>query len=151
MGRQAASYLAQEQAAQALAEARQFEALNRRIAFVLHDIKNVVSQLSLMVRNAEKHKHNPAFQEDMIQTVSESVERMNRLLVRLQNRSPEAEPTAAVALAPLLREAVAAKAGARAAVTFDCRAEDLARRRRRRTPGRRHRALDPECHRSLAC
>ena len=61
VGRQSASYLSEQESASALAEAKQFDEFNRRFAFVLHDIKNLVSQLSLMVKNAEKHKNNPAF------------------------------------------------------------------------------------------
>jgi len=110
VGRQVASYLALEQAARALAEARRFEAFSRRFAFVLHDIKNLVSQLSLMARNADKHKNNPAFQEDMIQTVRESVDKMNRLLVRLHADSVR-EAQSVAPIAPLLTKAVSAAAG----------------------------------------
>ncbi len=83
VGRGAASYLAEQQAAEALAEARQFEALNRRFAFVIHDIKNLVSQLSLMVRNAEKHLDKPEFQADMLATVQDSVAKMTALLAQM--------------------------------------------------------------------
>lgn len=124
VGHQAASYLALEQAARALAEARQFEAFNRRFAFVLHDIKNLVSQLSLMVKNAAMHRSNPAFQDDMIQTVRESVEKMNRLLVRLHADSVRGAQSV-VELAPLLRKSVADKAGAPGSIAFDCQVADL--------------------------
>ncbi len=125
VGRQAASYLAQEQAARALSEARQFEAFNRRFAFVLHDIKNLVSQLSLMARNAEKHRDNPEFQEDMLQTVRDSVEKMNRLLVRLH-----AEPTEGrrpvVDLALVLRRLVRDRSEGAAPIELDIRGGGLA-------------------------
>ena len=62
-GNQAASYLAQHEAANALLVARQFESFNRMSTFVVHDLKNLVSQLSLLLSNAEKHKKNPEFQE----------------------------------------------------------------------------------------
>jgi putative PEP-CTERM system histidine kinase len=87
VGRQVASYLAAQESARALAEARQFEAFNRRFAFVLHDIKNLVSQLSLMVANAEKHADNPEFQKDMMATVQESVTKMKALLERLHSET----------------------------------------------------------------
>ncbi|RYD49442.1 MAG: PEP-CTERM system histidine kinase PrsK [Sphingomonadales bacterium] len=54
-GRQVASYLAEAGAHQALAEAQRFDEFNRRFAFILHDIKNLVSQLTLTARNAERH------------------------------------------------------------------------------------------------
>ncbi|MFN3450610.1 MAG: XrtA/PEP-CTERM system histidine kinase PrsK, partial [Sphingorhabdus sp.] len=64
VGRQLASYLAEATSQQALAESRQFEQFNRRFAFVMHDIKNLVSQLSILARNAEKHADKPDFQAD---------------------------------------------------------------------------------------
>jgi len=83
-GRQVAVHLAQDRSALALVEARQFEAFNRFSAYVVHDLKNLVSQLALVVKNAEKHKHNPAFMDDAILTVDNAVERMNRLLAQLR-------------------------------------------------------------------
>src|SRR5262245_23101718 len=113
-GRQAASYLAQIEAAKALLVARQFEAFNRMSAFVVHDLKNLIAQLSLLLSNANRHRHNPAFQEDMLGTVAHSVEKMKRLLVQLRG-SYTLEAPAPLALEPLLERAVAAKAGAKPA------------------------------------
>lgn len=84
-GRQAAAHLAQHEAAQALADARQFEAFNRVSAFVIHDLKNLIAQLSLVVSNAERHKHNPAFMDDAIDTISHAVERMNGTMKHLRS------------------------------------------------------------------
>jgi len=83
-GRQAAVSLSQFQMSQALVDARQFEAFNRFSAFIIHDIKNMVAQLSLMVRNAEKHKHNPEFIDDMIDTTKNSVKKMERMIAQLR-------------------------------------------------------------------
>ncbi|MGI9308198.1 MAG: XrtA/PEP-CTERM system histidine kinase PrsK [Gammaproteobacteria bacterium] len=83
-GRQVAAHLAQYLADQQLGEAKQFEAFNRLTAFVMHDLKNLIAQQSLMVRNATKHKDNPAFFEDAIATIENSVARMNKLLQQLQ-------------------------------------------------------------------
>lgn len=110
-GRQAASYLAQLEAAQALLVARQFESFNRMSAFVVHDLKNLVAQLSLMLSNAEKHKHNPAFQEDMLSTVEHSIAKMKRLLLQLHSGGQPVERPAPLALDDLLGRAVAAKSG----------------------------------------
>ncbi len=84
-GRQIAIHLAQETSSMALVEARQFEAFNRFSAYVVHDLKNLVSQLALVVKNAEKHKHNPEFMDDAIRTVDNSVLRMNKLLAQLRS------------------------------------------------------------------
>ena len=87
-GRQAASSLAEAYGQEALSNARRFEEFNRRFAFILHDIKNLVSQLSLLSRNAERHADNPDFRTDMVATLRSSVGKMNELLTRL---SPQAQ------------------------------------------------------------
>lgn len=83
-GLQAASYLALSQAAESLAEARQFEGFNRLSAFVIHDLKNLIAQLSLVVDNAQRHKANPAFIDDAVRTIENSVGKMNRLMAQLR-------------------------------------------------------------------
>ena len=83
-GCQAAGFLARMQATEALLEARKFDAFNRMSAFVVHDLKNIVTQLSLMLRNAERHRDNPEFQQDMLMTVEHSVERMRQLMMQLR-------------------------------------------------------------------
>ncbi|MFM8331048.1 MAG: XrtA/PEP-CTERM system histidine kinase PrsK [Candidatus Methylumidiphilus sp.] len=80
-----ASYLELEAAARALAEARQFEGFNRLSAFVIHDLKNLIAQLSLVVRNAAKHHDNPEFMRDAIATVDHAVGKMNALMSQLRN------------------------------------------------------------------
>ena len=111
-GRHAASALAEAHVQQALANAQRFEEFNRRFAFILHDVKNLVSQLSLVARNAERHADNPDFRADMIETLKSSVGKMNDLLARLSPKSPsrvqrlEPQP-----LRPILAAAIAAKRG----------------------------------------
>jgi putative PEP-CTERM system histidine kinase len=83
-GRQAASFLAQMQATEALLEAKKFEAFSRMSAFVVHDLKNIVTQLSLMMKNAKRLGHNPEFQADMLMTVENSLERMRQLMLQLR-------------------------------------------------------------------
>ena len=90
-GKQAGSHLAQFQADKALMESRQFEAFNRLSAYVIHDLKNILAQLSLMVSNAQKHKHNPEFIDDMVITVSNTVERMSKLMVQLRSGAGQTE------------------------------------------------------------
>lgn len=83
VGRQVASYLAEQSSQDALGESRRFDEFNRRIAFVMHDIKNLASQLSLLARNAEKHAENPAFRADMLLTLRNSSDKLQALLARL--------------------------------------------------------------------
>ena len=108
-GNQAASYLAQQDAATALMVARQFESFNRMSTFVVHDLKNLVSQLSLLIPNAERHRDNPEFQRDMLDTVTHSVQKMKLLLQKL-SRSESPEHLVPLAIDKVLIGAVALKA-----------------------------------------
>jgi len=112
-GIQAASYIAEARSQQALADAQRFDEFNRRFAFILHDIKNLVSQLSLVARNAERHAENPEFRADMIATLQSSVRKMNDLLVRLSpGGTRESDPPRAVELGPLVEALAAVKSRA---------------------------------------
>lgn len=108
-GSQAASYLSQQDAANALMVARQFESFNRMSTFVVHDLKNLVSQLSLMNANAVKHRDNPEFQADMLETVDYSVQKM-RLMLQKLSRSEATEAPRALTVDQVVRQAVALKA-----------------------------------------
>jgi putative PEP-CTERM system histidine kinase len=110
VGRQLASYLAEASSHQALAEGRQFEQFNRRFAFVMHDIKNLVSQLSILARNAERHADKPDFQSDMVETLQSSVGKMNDLLARLsQHNKARHAPPVAIDIGEAVMKAVHAK------------------------------------------
>jgi len=86
VGRHVAVHLAQYEADRRLGESRQFEAYHRLTAFVMHDLKNLAAQLALIVSNAEKHKRNPEFVDDAIETIANSTGRMQRLIEQLQRR-----------------------------------------------------------------
>ena len=126
-GRQAASYLAETRAQEALADAQRFDEFNRRFAFILHDIKNLVSQLTLTARNAERHADKPEFRADMVETLKDSADKMNALLARLSQTGPRRpEGLRAVEIVPLVERLAAARraqhpvvtAGARAAIAL---------------------------------
>jgi putative PEP-CTERM system histidine kinase len=90
-GRQVASYLAQHYVTQRLAEAQQFETYGRMTAFLIHDLKNVVAQQSLLLQNAARHKRNAEFINDALSTIEASVQRMNRALRQLRFGSEKQE------------------------------------------------------------
>jgi putative PEP-CTERM system histidine kinase len=123
-GSQAASYLAQHAISQALAEARQFEAFNRLSTYAVHDLKNLISQLSLVVSNAARHKSNPLFMENVISTVENSVSKMNRMLQRLRDGA-QAESKLSVDLGQLLDEVVRESQAAKPSPVFECHAVNL--------------------------
>ncbi len=84
-GKQVASYLAESEAALSLTRARKFEDFNRHFAFVVHDIKNLTGQMTLLLQNAERHGSNPEFQRDMLHTIGHAVRRMRTMLEQLRS------------------------------------------------------------------
>lgn len=106
-GRQAASYVALEHSAEALGRERQFAALNRFTAFLMHDLSNIVAQQRLIVENAARHKSNPAFIDDTVRTIDNTVRRMTRLIAQLKTESAEPPVARRVPLEDLCRSAVA--------------------------------------------
>ncbi|WP_131111398.1 XrtA/PEP-CTERM system histidine kinase PrsK [Sulfuricystis thermophila] len=126
-GRQAAAFLAQLQAAEALLEARKFDAFNKMSAFVVHDLKNIVTQLSLMLKNAEKHAGNPEFQRDMIETVDHAVTRMKQLMMQLREGTKPADGACGVDLEAVARRVKKAKAHLAPAVEVKVRTPVVAR------------------------
>jgi putative PEP-CTERM system histidine kinase len=84
VGRQLANYIQTHHQAESLAEAMQIDTYNKLVHFIIHDLNNLITQQALVVQNANKHKHNPAFIEDAIDTISNSVDRMKRLLGKLR-------------------------------------------------------------------
>ena len=82
-GQQVASYLAEQAGQEALQDAERFDEFNRRMAFVMHDIKNLSSQLGLLARNAERHADNPEFRQDMLITLRNSADKLGAMVARL--------------------------------------------------------------------
>lgn len=80
VGMQLANALALSHTSDELARSRQFEAFNRLSAYIVHDLKNLVAQISLIVKNAPKHKHNPEFIDDSIETLENVVHKMQHLV-----------------------------------------------------------------------
>lgn len=104
-GLQVANFLAAEKASKQLGEAKQFDAYSKLTAFIMHDLKNLIAQQSLVVKNAAKHKDNPAFIEDAIDTIDNSVKRMSSLLDQLR-QDHEVEKPKAIELNQVLVDAV---------------------------------------------
>ncbi|CAN5392975.1 hypothetical protein BH11PSE9_BH11PSE9_01180 [soil metagenome] len=114
-GKQAAGFLAQMQATEALLEARKFDAFNRMSAFVVHDLKNIVTQLSLMMKNAPRLYDNLEFRQDMLMTVESSLEKMRQLMFQLREGETPTSGLSGVDLAAIVGrvQSVAASRGRR--------------------------------------
>lgn len=67
-----------------LAESQQFSAFNQMSTFLVHDLKNVLAQLELLSKNAEKHKHNAEFIEDAFVTIDSAATRLSKVLSHLR-------------------------------------------------------------------
>jgi putative PEP-CTERM system histidine kinase len=105
VGRHVAIQLAQHEADRRLAESRQFETYNRLTAFMMHDLKNAIAQLQLIVANAAQHKSNPEFIDDSIATIDNTVQRMTRLIEQIRGTG-DAEKLETVSLEHVVRSAV---------------------------------------------
>lgn len=123
LGRQAASYIAEERLGQQLQDSRQLQEYAKRFAFVAHDIKNLAAQLRMVTVNAQRHGDNPDFRADMFETIRHSVARMNDLLQQLRaNQVSEAPSVAAIDAVPVLRQMLAERGAglARIRCAFEC-------------------------------
>jgi len=108
VGQQLAAHLSENKAQKALLEAARFDEFNRRIAFVMHDIKNLASQLGLIVSNAERHIEKPAFRADMLVTLRSATGRLETLLGRLSNYGGhDVGPAQSLSPAAVVRSALA--------------------------------------------
>jgi putative PEP-CTERM system histidine kinase len=91
-GAQIASALVNAELSQELIKAKEMEMFHRFSGFVLHDLKNLVSNLSLVLRNAGEHMGNPEFRNDVLETIGRSVEKMENLIERLSRDSRSEKP-----------------------------------------------------------
>lgn len=109
VARQCASFLSESKAVSTIEQDRQFARFNRQYAFVAHDVKNILSQLTVMLKNFERHAANPEFQRDMFTTIGNTVDRLQKLMQRLSRLAEgggSADETTDVALTPLLRDII---------------------------------------------
>jgi len=120
MGRHVALVLARNASERRLTESRQFEAYHRLTAFMMHDLKNAIAQLDLVVANAAKHRHNPRFIDDAFETVANAASRMTGLMGQLR-RSDKPELPVALNLGELLSEAAVRCADRQPVPRFDSR------------------------------
>ena len=107
IGRQVASYLMEERATRALVDAQSIIEYNKKFAFIVHDVKNLSSQLGMMVSNIRRYSDRPEFRADMIRTLENSVGRLNGLLNRLRSDGGTVRQREIVDPAPVVRTVVA--------------------------------------------
>lgn len=86
ISKQLGNFISLHEANDKLAESKQFDAFNRMSAFLVHDLKNVLGQLALINANAKKHRDNPAFIDDVFETVDSAANRLDKMLSQLRNK-----------------------------------------------------------------
>jgi putative PEP-CTERM system histidine kinase len=115
---QLASALGLYRLGEEIADAREVSSFHRVSAFVLHDLKNLVAQQSMVLENAAQFWSDPAFVTDALAAFKDSTRRMRSLISRLRSRgTTEPSLTGPTDVRELLCEMVAAPG---AAMRSDC-------------------------------
>ncbi|HTV40849.1 MAG TPA: XrtA/PEP-CTERM system histidine kinase PrsK [Candidatus Sulfotelmatobacter sp.] len=79
----AAAGLLNIQLSQKLLRAGQMEAFQTMSTFFVHDLKNTISTLNLMLKNLPGNFDNPEFREDALRGISKTIGHINHLIQRL--------------------------------------------------------------------
>jgi putative PEP-CTERM system histidine kinase len=111
VGLQLTNALALSHVSDALSRSRQFEAYNRLSAYLVHDLKNLVAQVSLIVKNAEKHKYNPEFIDDSIATLENVVSKIEHLLHQLKKGQVKTDNKIIINLTEVIKDVAIQQAG----------------------------------------
>lgn len=85
LAKQASSALLNLRLSNQLACARELAAIGKVSTFVMHDLKNLVSAVSLLLENAQEHINAPVFQNDLLMSLGNTVIRMKTIISRLKN------------------------------------------------------------------
>ena len=119
VGRHAGTHIKQAELDKRLAESSQFGTYHRLSAFLMHDLSNLIAQQSLVVKNAERFRHDPKFIDDTIDTIANSVSRMRRLMEQLTSvtKTPQSSK---VALSDVLAAAVGNSTAREPVPTLTC-------------------------------
>ncbi len=83
IAKQAANSFLNAKLSQRLVSSKELETFHSLSTFLLHDLKNFVSMLSLVVENMNRNFDNPEFRKDALSSLSQMVDKMKRLMERL--------------------------------------------------------------------
>ncbi len=106
VSKQLGNFISLYEATDKLSESKQFDAFNRMSAFLVHDLKNVQAQLALITTNAEKHRNNPEFVNDVFETVESATERLAKVLSQLRKKQVEQSTLRKVSLSEIIQKVV---------------------------------------------
>jgi hypothetical protein len=85
LSRQATAAIMNARLTEELTESKEMEAMGRLSSFIMHDLKNATSMLSLIAQNAKEHIDDPDFQRDAIKAISNTADRMKGIMERLKS------------------------------------------------------------------
>ena len=88
---QTAGMLLNSKLSERLRQAKEIEVLQTMSAFLMHDLKNLASSLSLTMENLPIHFDNPEFRNDALRIVQQSVNKVNSLCGHLSMLSQKIE------------------------------------------------------------
>ncbi|WP_100643074.1 XrtA/PEP-CTERM system histidine kinase PrsK [Alteromonas facilis] len=104
---QTSNFIYNHEAASQIAENAQFAAFSRMSAFVVHDLKNVLAQIDLILANAQQHKHNPEFIDDTFETLEHTKSRMDKMLAQLTDKQQHTHvKQGSFALSTIIRDVI---------------------------------------------
>jgi putative PEP-CTERM system histidine kinase len=83
IAKQIASVIHRARLSEKLLDLKEKEAFHSFSAFVLHDLKNFISMLSLVLANADRNFDNPQFRKDMTASIAKTVQKMKNLMDKL--------------------------------------------------------------------
>lgn len=106
IAKQLGSFISLNEANDKLAESKQFDAFNRMSAFLVHDLKNIQAQLSLITSNATQHRDNPEFVDDVFETVESATERLEKVLTQLRNKQVAQSTSKRVDLVSIIEQVI---------------------------------------------
>jgi putative PEP-CTERM system histidine kinase len=84
LARQATAAILNARLSEELTEAKEMEAVGRLSSFIIHDLKNATSRLSLIAHNAGEHIDNPDFQRDAIKAIANTSEKIKGIIGKLK-------------------------------------------------------------------
>lgn len=90
MSHQLALSLLSARQSEALLETRELASFSKISSFVIHDVKNLISMLSMILQNAETKFGDPRFQQLTMDTLRGAQERMKRMIGRLTSPTKQA-------------------------------------------------------------
>ena len=123
MSKQLGNFISLHEANDKLAESKQFDAFNRMSAFLVHDLKNIQAQLALINVNAQKHRSNPDFIDDVFETVGSATQRLEKVLSQLRNKTIAQSESKLTSLEGLITKVVEQRNVDLPVVRFDCQSD----------------------------